>query len=258
MGPNINIILNINKPLGLTSYDVIRILKKKYIGQKIGHAGTLDPLAEGVLICLVGKEATKRQSEFMGFDKEYEFEVLFGFKTDTFDILGLVTERTEYDPKTVFDDLKKSLKKFIGFIKQPVPPFSAVKVGGKPLYRLSLANEINKIQIPVKEICINNIEIIENKIVSTEDLITNINGLLNTVRSGFRQDEVKKSWQENLSGERNYLLATLRASVSKGTYVRAIADQLGGELGVGACTLKIKRTKVGEFTLQDSINTENI
>src|SRR3989338_8916844 len=92
-----NEVLVVNKPLGVTSFDVIRDLKKRFPGEKIGHAGTLDPLADGVLICLIGKDSTKRQSEFMDCDKDYVFDVLFGFETDTYDILGLVNGFKDYE-----------------------------------------------------------------------------------------------------------------------------------------------------------------
>src|SRR3990167_4334061 len=142
-------ILNINKPLGITSYDVIRELKKKYPREKIGHAGTLDPLAQGVLICLVGALFTRRQSEFMGQDKEYVFDVLFGFNTDTYDILGL-PQFKEYDLEKVKSMLPEALKKYQGEIDQKVPSFSAVKMGGQTLYRSTLSGEVK--ENPVKKV----------------------------------------------------------------------------------------------------------
>src|SRR3989344_2680302 len=114
-----NDVLVVNKPLGVTSFDVIRDLKKKFPGEKIGHAGTLDPLASGVLICLVGSDATKRQSEFMECDKEYIFDVLFGFETDTYDILGLVKGFCDYDSASLEAPLRKLILGFKGDLDQP-------------------------------------------------------------------------------------------------------------------------------------------
>jgi tRNA pseudouridine55 synthase len=254
MGLIMNKILNINKPLGLTSYDVIRILKNKYPGEKIGHAGTLDPLAEGVLICLVGSESTKRQNEFLNVKKEYEFEVLFGFKTDTYDILGLIEEMKEYNADEIKTEIGKLLSNYIGDIKQPVPPFSAVKIKGRPLYRWYLSGEIENVDIPVKEIFIEKIEIISRRIIDTDELKNEVYELLNSVSSGFRQNQVKESWEHCIKLNKRYLLVKFQAQVSKGTYVRALANQMGKDLGIGACTTTIKRTQVGNFNIKDSID----
>ncbi len=251
-------VLNINKPLGITSYDVIRQLKRKYPNEKIGHAGTLDPLAEGILICLVGKQDTKRQSEFMGSAKEYEYEVLFGFETDTYDILGLVKEAKEYDPNEIESRIKSSLQ--IGNIRQKLPPFSASKIRGKPLYRWYLDGRINEVEIPE-----NSIEVIEHELlkvatVSKAELEIKINELVNKVNSRFRKDLVLESWKETFANlaQNKFLIATLRAKVTKGAYVRALAHDLGSKLKIGACTMTIKRTRVGDVQIKDSISPENL
>jgi len=248
-----NEILVVNKPLGVTSFDVIRDLKKKFPGEKIGHAGTLDPLASGVLICLVGKDATKRQSEFMNCDKEYIFEVLFGFETDTYDILGLVKEVGSYDCDILLPQLNNLISDIKGDLDQPVPAFSAVKVKGRELYRWYLDGKINEVEIPVKQVHIDFAEIKSIEMVPKEDLHAKINSLLQTVKSGFRQKQVLESWEKvlNSSKQKQFLIAKIKTTVSKGTYVRAIAYKLGKDLKVGACTLTIKRTRVGKYRLDE-------
>lgn len=252
--PIMNEVLVVNKPLGVTSFDVIKDLKKKFPGEKIGHAGTLDPLASGVLICLVGKDATKRQSEFMDCDKEYEFDVLFGFETDTYDILGLVKGEASY----VCDDIESKVGLFVkdlkGDLDQPVPAFSAVKVKGRELYRWYLDGKINEVEIPVKQVHIDSIEIKNVEKISKEDLHLKINSLLETVKSGFRQSMVFESWKKTLdeSKQDEFLIVRIKAVVSKGTYVRAIAHKLGSDLKVGACTLTIVRTRVAGFSIEES------
>ncbi len=246
-------VLVVNKPLGVTSFDVIRDLKRRFPGEKIGHAGTLDPLASGVLICLVGKDATKRQSEFMDCDKEYEFDVLFGFETDTYDILGLVKGRAFY----VCEDIESKVGSFVkglkGDLDQPVPAFSAVKVKGRELYRWYLDGKINEVEIPIKQVHIDSIDIKNVEKISKEDLRLKINSLLETVKSGFRQNMVFESWKKTLdeSKQDSFLIVRIQAVVSKGTYVRAIAYKLGTDLKTGACTLTIKRTRVGKYTLDE-------
>lgn len=246
-------VLNINKPLGLTSYDIIRQLKKKYPGQKIGHAGTLDPLAQGVLICLVGKEDTKRQSEFMGQVKEYTFEILCGFETDTYDVLGL-PNFISYDIDEIRTQLPEKLKKYLGEIDQAVPSFSAVKLEGQTLYRSTLSG--NKKENPVRKVMIHEIEILEQTEIKRDDLLQFILDLVGKVRKGFRQDKIIDAWKVLFSKitQERFLIIKLRAKVSKGTYVRSIAYDLGKDLGCGGCTTIITRTKVGDFEIEQSIS----
>lgn len=241
-------ILSVNKPLGLTSYDIIRNLKKKYPGEKIGHAGTLDPLAEGVLIVLIGDD-TKRQSEFMNVSKVYEFDVLFGFETDTYDVLGLVNGSNDYNADEILKLVESNLPK--GKVIQKVPPFSAVKVKGKPLYRWYLNGQIDKVEVPSREVDVKLVEVLDSRIVGQSELESEINNLLDKVRSGFRQDKVRDSWKQTFqkSSQDKFLIVKIRAEVSKGTYVRAIAHDIGQKLGIGACTVTIKRTSVGEYSL---------
>ncbi len=279
-----NEVIPLNKPLGVTSYDVIRELKKLYPRQKIGHAGTLDPLANGILICLIGSGATRRQSEFMNVSKDYEFDVLFGVGTDTFDILGLITSpvpmhskenedlspvmlnetpvilNSFQDPTTKDEvyapsDIKKlveeNLHHFKGKYFQKVPPFSAVKIDGRELYRWYLDGRINEIQIPEKEIEVEDINILNMEEISKQDLEKRITELVDLVKSGFRQKLVLESWQKYFTEtkQENFLVVKIKAKVSKGTYVRAIANDLGSRIGIPACTITITRTRVGDFKL---------
>lgn len=128
-------ILLVHKPSGPTSYDVIRLFKRRFRGVKIGHSGTLDPLASGLLILLLGK-ATKKQSEIMGRDKTYLARCRLGIKTDSGDISGKIIEQKSVPPlnETVVKDV---LKSFIGEIEQIPPMYSALKLDGAPLYKLA-------------------------------------------------------------------------------------------------------------------------
>ena len=246
-------VLIVNKSLGITSFDVIKELKKRYPGEKIGHAGTLDPLASGVLICLVGKDATKRQVEFMDCDKDYEFEVLYGFDTDTYDVLGLVNGTKSYRPPYIFDEMFDHMEAMVGKIDQPVPPFSAVKVNGRELYRWYLDGKIDDVDVPVKSVEIKSLQFLSSVNVTRFELQTRIHKLLATVKSGFRQKMVLEKWDEVLSRKRQtyFLVIKYKATVSKGTYVRAIAHKFGQDTKIGACTLTIKRTRVGKYTLDE-------
>lgn len=127
--------LLINKPTGITSHDVVNRLRKITGIRKIGHAGTLDPFAGGLLIVAVGREATKNISKFVKLDKTYKAEIKLGFVSDTFDLQGEIKKISNKKPD--ISDIEKVLKSFLGKQKQIPPMFSAKKVGGKKLYELA-------------------------------------------------------------------------------------------------------------------------
>lgn len=203
---------NINKPEGWTSFDVVNKFKHLAKEKKIGHAGTLDPLATGVLVVAVGKPFTKKLSELSGVDKEYEFEVTFGIETESHDMDSNIV--TKVPPIGINrEKIEDAIRKFIGEIDQIPPKYSAIKKDGKKLYEY--AREGIEIEIESRPVTIYEFE------------------LLNFI-----------------DGE--YPKATFRAKVSKGTYVRSLAYDLGVELGtVGVCS-KLVRTAVGDFLLKDS------
>lgn len=130
----------INKPKSWSSYDVIRFFKKKFGFKKIGHAGTLDPLATGLLVVLLGRY-TKKFSHFQRFDKEYEAVIHFGIKTDTYDKEGKIIFKYKKPVKIDKKQLLETLKSFEGEIFQKPPIYSAVKIKGKPAYKLALAKK---------------------------------------------------------------------------------------------------------------------
>jgi len=129
------LILNINKPPNMSSYDVVRVVKRLLPGVKAGHAGTLDPFAEGVLLILLGK-ATKRMSELLRLRKRYEAVLQLGWATTTGDPTGIPTESVPV-PHLTKDQLDQVARCFKGEILQVPPSYSAKKVAGKPAYRLA-------------------------------------------------------------------------------------------------------------------------
>lgn len=128
-------VININKPMDWTSFDVVRKVKYTTRIKKVGHAGTLDPFATGVLIVLTGKN-TKRQNEFMDMPKTYEAKIMLGQQTDTGDRTGEVVESQEI-PALTEENVLAVLSGFIGDIDQIPPMYSAKKVNGKTLYKLA-------------------------------------------------------------------------------------------------------------------------
>lgn len=218
-------ILNIYKEKDWTSFDVVAkvrgILGKK---RKVGHAGTLDPLAEGVLIVLTDDD-TKKQTEFMNMEKEYVAKIAFGITTPTYD-LEMLPDLTKQ--QIGIEDLKTKLpdviKEFEGEIDQKVPPYSAAKVGGKTLYKEARKGKVGEIELPVKRITIHKIELLE---IVEEEVTTN---------EGCRKLPVVK----------------LRVSCSSGTYIRSLAHDLGERIDSGAVMTDLVRSKIGEFLVGDS------
>lgn len=150
-------ILIVNKPQGMTSHDVVAFIRKRFGLKKVGHAGTLDPMATGVLVMLVGK-STKSSGQFMRDDKEYEAEMMLGAVSDTGDAWGDIT------PSGAVTDLKQNeieavFKRFLGEIEQTPPMYSAIKCKGKKLYELARKGVI--VDVEPRKIFIDNLEILD-------------------------------------------------------------------------------------------------
>ena len=249
----------VNKPISVTPLQAInslRLMKPEYKDEIIGYAGRLDPMAQGLLLLLVGDENKKRK-EYERLDKEYEFEVLLGIETDSYDILGLITDvnDSQFNITNLTLKIPDALKTFIGTWVQPYPPYSAARVQGNPLYYWARAGKIDEIEIPHKEITVSTLKLdtIEEVTLNNieDEIITRING----VDGEFRQDEILKRWNEVFQKRENdsFIKLTCTIQCSSGTYVRSIANQIGTKLGSGALAYSIKRTRIGDYKICYSI-----
>lgn len=151
-----NGIIIINKPTGYTSRDIVNIISKKLKTKKVGHTGTLDPLASGVLVITVGRY-TKLGEMLTSLDKEYISEIKLGINTDTLDITGNILEKKDFD--ITKEDIEKVFKKFIGKYEMEVPKYSAIKINGKKLYEYARNNE--DIALPIKTVEVKDLELID-------------------------------------------------------------------------------------------------
>ncbi len=203
-------IFGIYKPKGPTSNDIVQNIKRITGGEKVGHAGTLDPLAEGVLVVGVGREATKKLGVEVKKEKEYLAKIKLGETSETDDEEGNKTPVSERKPD--ISEIKEATKKFVGKIKQIPPIYSAIKVAGKEAYKFARKGE---------------------KPVLLE-----------------RDAEIKEI--EILEYEWPYL--ELRAVTGPGVYIRALARDIGKELGTGAYLAGLKRTRVGDFTADKALS----
>ncbi len=204
--------LIINKPKDWTSFDVVAKMRGKLQVKKVGHTGTLDPMATGVLVLCLGK-ATKKSQEMTGFDKEYVAEVTFGASSNTDDAEGEIT-LNEAAKEVSLEQIEAALENFKGEIMQMPPQFSAKKIKGKRAY--SMARKGQTVELKSSQIKINEIEILNY------------------------------AWPK----------LQLRIDCGKGTYIRAIARDLGQALEVSGHLSALERTRVGEMTIDQSNTIE--
>lgn len=206
--------LLVNKPTGWTSHDVVFKLKKKLQVNKIGHTGTLDPFASGLLILCLGK-ATKLAYLFSDLDKDYEGTMVFGKHYDTYDTTGKILDEKSFDANS--DRLKQEIHQMIGDYHQVPPMYSALKVNGQKLYDLARKGiEIER----------------ATRLVSVYD---------------FQMKSPLKHHQFDFF-----------VSVSKGTYIRSLAVDLGEKLDTYAALSQLKRIRVGRYHLNQAKSIEDI
>ncbi len=246
-------IINLYKPIGLTPLEAIIKFKQRnseYKNKKTSYPGRLDPMAEGVLLVLIGDE-NKKMKDYMKLDKEYLAEILFGFFSDSHDILGIPNKRE----KVIIEikKLKKKIKNLKGTYNQKIPVYSSFKIKGKPLFYYARNNKLNEIEIPEIKVKIKNIKIEDIYEISSSRLLKEITKKIDLVKGDFRQSIIKKEWNYLLNREKEkFIVIKVLINCSSGTYIRAIADDLGKDFG-GGILFNLKRTKVGKFNSENSI-----
>lgn len=210
-------IFAVNKPKGISSFAAIRKIKRIFGVKKVGHAGTLDPLASGVLVVAVGREATKQLGQIVGKEKEYLAQIKLGQTSLTDDEEGEKTFLAKpEDFNFGLEEIKTAVKEFVGKIKQTPPQFSALKIKGQRAYKLARSGQ--EVAMKPRPAIIKEIEVL--------------------------------SYQPPL--------LSLRVVTGPGVYIRALARDLGQRLGVGGYLSDLKRIRVGEFTLEQARNLDEI
>ena len=222
-----NGILVINKPIGPTSHDIVDKVRHITGIKQVGHAGTLDPFAEGVLVILIGL-ATKLQSKFMEMPKTYVATLRFGATSDTYDKTGSI-KMCEAQPHTSKVKIQKILKQFIGEIEQMPPVFSAIKIKGKKAYEL--ARKGIKPELKPRKVKIYDIQCRKYRWPASRRRATASRG------GPYLEIEVK---------------------CGKGTYIRSLAHDIGQKLFCGAYLEKLVRTEVGKFNIKNSVKINKL
>lgn len=235
------------KTLGKTPLDSIKDLRKKYPdykNRKLSYAGRLDPMAEGLLLVLIDDENKKRR-EYEHFDKEYEFEALVGINTDSYDLLGIPNKGKNTEVN--FDKVNLFINNNSKKLTQSYPPYSSVKVNGKPLYYWTRKGI--EVTVPQKEVIVKKFELIKSYSIDSFDLKKTVFSRVNLVNGDFRQDEILKAWNKFLKEKEYFQILKFRFICSSGGYVRSLVNELGNYLGTGATTFSINRTKIGDLDL---------
>ncbi len=219
-------VLIIDKPVGMTSHDVVARVRRIVGERRVGHTGTLDPFATGVLIVLVGR-ATRLAQFLSSSVKEYEAVIRLGFATDTGDVTGrpLTTAVEKTDPWRK-EEIEAALASLRGEIEQVPPMYSAKKLGGKKLYELARRGE--EVERKAVRVTIHSLELTR---VAGETFLQNSDGTTDI---------------------------EVHVACSAGTYVRTLAEDLGKRLGVGAHVAELRRTKAGSFVLTNATTLEQL
>ncbi|MBQ6028284.1 MAG: tRNA pseudouridine(55) synthase TruB, partial [Treponema sp.] len=242
-GPS-GIILYDKKP-GVTSFSALGKIKKTLGTKKVGHTGTLDLFAQGLLVVCVGS-LTRLAGLITAFDKEYEAKIIFGEQTDTLDPTGQVVKTA---PLPSLAALKNSLKKFTGKLMQRPPEFSAIKIAGKRASDLTRSGK--EAALPERPI-----EVYEAQLLDCE---------LDAAFEGGGANEAAASYNCGLASDRGasndsclVQSARVRFLVSKGTYIRSLARDIGLDCASAGRLETLKRTRVGSFNLSDACDEESL
>jgi tRNA pseudouridine55 synthase len=250
-------IFNLYKQRGETPLECIQrfargnpLLSKK---EKMTYLGRLDPLAEGVLLVATGDDVMRKE-EFLGLDKEYDFISIFGFATDTYDILGKIvrveklTELSEYD-------LGKVAMIYEGERDQKYPLYSSKMIARRISPHSASRSDPLLNAGEGKKIKIHKIKFHKLDELSNKELFGRLLMDISKVQGDFRQHEILILWKELLfkNPKNKIFLGKFSAHVSSGTYIRSLVNDMGNTLGCGATTLSIKRKRVGDYKIEDSL-----
>ena len=264
--------LLIDKPAGPTSHDIVDKVRRLTGERTVGHAGTLDPFATGLLIIGVGREATKHLSLFLGQDKEYEAIFTFGASSDTDDRTGTITPTSPRpslaggetkDGTTgglpTAEQIRAALPRFTGAIQQIPPAFAAIKIKGKKMYEAARAGK--PLEAPPRKVMIYKFELL-----NSDD---NINlSLRGASRSSGDEAIPEGSLGPNgiaspvlvdrVRNDKIFLCFHFRIHCSSGTYIRALARDLGKALGTAAYVSELRRTSIGPISIAEAASLEKL
>jgi tRNA pseudouridine(55) synthase len=241
------------KKIGQTPLQLLDKLREEdpnLSNEILSYAGRLDPIAEGKMMILVGKKENRRREKYLHYDKTYEAHVLFGFSTDTLDIMGMVTNHTNGDDDINSTDLHRVLEKIRNLRIIDYPNYSSKTVRGKALFQWEREGRTNEITIPQRAIKVKRIMLLETLELSGVDLWDYLETTIRKVTGDFRQKQILTKWQNTLTSINNdfskfkFKVAKIKFRVSGGTYIRSLVNEISKEMQLPITLLKLKRTKI--------------
>lgn len=251
-------VINLYKQVGETPLECLerfRVHHPEYQNIKMTYAGRLDPLAEGVLIVLAG-DAVHERAAYLELPKTYTIKVLIGVATDSYDLLGMPTLAAEgVAEKSDLHRLRNLIEVWPLVREQHYPPFSSKTVDGVQLHTLAREGKIDEIEIPTRNVSITSAVIDDVSFISSAALSKLVQERIALVHGDFRQQEILKAWSEAFASRipERFPVITVTVVCGSGTYMRTLAHELGKSIGNGAIALEIRRTRVGDFAIRDSL-----
>lgn len=221
--------------------------------EKVTYSGRLDPLAMGEVLILTGEDV-HRKDDFNKLNKVYSFTIMFGVQTDTGDVLGVLQKRSLLNRifrnrliKLKPRNIRQAILKFKKTYTQKYPMFSSFNVGGKPLWQLARDKNLPN-RLPDNQVTIYEIELFQVYTKKAEQILLEIRNKINTVDGDFRQAVIDIGWQALLqkNPDKEFIFADCRATVSSGTYIRVLVEDIGKYLCTNAVAFAIKRDEIVE------------
>lgn len=230
---------------------ILRLKKERPELQRLPmtYAGRLDPMAEGLLLILVGEEC-KEKERYLALPKEYIVEVAFGVETDSGDALGMPVVAEGF-PEIGKAELKSAVQHLVGRHTQPYPAYSSKTVQGKPLFSWARSGKLAEIEIPTRGIEIFEVKVLEMRAENFSNMSDDIIRRVGAVSGDFRQSQVIDAWEKEagMHGAKTVPIAKLQIRSSSGAYMRYLAARFAKNLGTTGFALSIKRISIGDFKL---------
>ncbi len=247
--------ISLIKPVGLTPLAAMDKLRERMPGLaqvKMGYAGRLDPMADGVLLVLVGNANSKRK-EYERLPKVYSFNFVCGICTDTYDMLGLAEPGNIPAFTTIHQHLARCVTQFTGTFRQEYPPYSAVRVNGKSLFAWARLGKLPQ-PMPSKNVTVTEFSVDNITTITATDLLARITENVGMVHGDFRQEHIVSRWQQLLAkNDTVYPRVACTVKCSSGVYIRGLVHAIGRELNTGAFATGITRTQIGTYTINNAV-----
>jgi tRNA pseudouridine(55) synthase len=251
----------LDKEVGQTPLQCVELWRaehQEFLGVPLSYAGRLDPMASGKLLVLIGDEC-KRQEQYHGLDKRYEFSVLLGVSSDTGDVLGRLQLETVL-PQATRAQFGSAAEKLTGPITLPYPHFSSKTVQSKPLHVWTLEGRLSEIEIPTQSSTVYSLKLSNYQTKTRGEIYTSVSAKIETIPevtetskalgNDFRRVDVRADWKKFVETGKPtdiFTIATFACVASSGTYMRSLAEEIGKLVGTNALAYHIHRTHIGTY-----------